>query len=187
MDTVRYAPGKRPLRRDGRQPMAGQGTRALIRALQTSMNETFDQLCALTDNDLDAASSHPCGHGRDGVESVWHLIANDIDHEQIHAASILSIRHDLRLMRTQRQRLLAEWLAERAALIGALIGLQDEDLDRRTQDGEWSIREQVAHTIFWQRDSVAQALRDIAGGPAWQPDPALDYSQPAPDAVGGAR
>lgn len=163
--------------------MADQGTRALIRALQDAMNAAFDQLYALAERDLDVATSHPCGHGRDGAESVWHLIANDIDHEKIHAASILSDRHDLRLMQTQPQRLLAEWLTERAALIGALIGLQDDDLDRRVRDGAWSFREQVQHAIFWQRDGLGQMLRDLAGGPAWTADPALDYTLPAPDAA----
>jgi hypothetical protein len=163
--------------------MADEQTRALLRALQESMNETFDRLCTLAEGDLDAPTTHPCGHGRDGVESFWHIVANDIDHEKIHAGSILNTRHDLRLMQTPPQRMLAEWLVERAALIGTLIGLRDEDLDLRLNADEWSVREHIAHTIFWQRDSVTQALRDLAGGPPWSADPALDYTLPAPDAA----
>lgn len=160
--------------------MANEQTRALIRALQQSMNETLDRLYELAGGNLEQACSHPCGAGPNSTTSIWHLLANDIDHEKMHAAAILSARHDLRLMQTQPQRLLAEWLKERAALAGALIGLDDADLDRRTKDGEWSFRETVEHTIFWQRDSIAAGLRDVAGGPPWQSDQALDYSLPAP-------
>lgn len=160
--------------------MANDETRRLIHGLQDAMNETLDRLYDLAPDDLERPCSHPCGHGPEQAASVWHLLANDIDHEKMHAAAILSTRHDLRLMQTQPQRLLAEWLTERAALIGALIGLDDADLDRRTKDGEWSVRETVEHTVFWQRDSIAAGLQDVAGGPDWRPDPALDYSRPAP-------
>lgn len=155
-------------------------TRALIRALQDAINETLDALADLADDQLDAACSHPCGRGPDGGRSVWHLIANDIDHEKMHAGQILSLRHDLGVMQTQTARLLGEWIKERAALIGALIGLPEDALDRRTKPDEWSIREVVEHTLFWERDSLAATLRDLAGGDAWRPDPALAYGGPVP-------
>lgn len=154
--------------------------RSLIRALQDAMNETLDALANLTDEQLDAACSHPCGHGPDDTSSIWHLLANDIDHEKMHAGQILSIRHDLRVMQTQPARLLGEWVKERAALIGALIGLPDEALDQRAKPGEWTIREVVEHTLYWERDSLTAGLRDLAGGERWRPDPTLDYDQPVP-------
>ncbi|HLZ69880.1 MAG TPA: DinB family protein [Dehalococcoidia bacterium] len=155
-------------------------TRRLIRELQQAMNATLDRLYDLAESDLDAACSHPCGKGPGGTTSIWHLLANDIDHEKLHAAGILNARHDLRLMQTGPQRMLAEWLKERAALIGALIGLEDDQLDLRRREGEWSFREMVEHTIFWEQDSVAAGLNDIAGGAPWQTDPALRYGGPVP-------
>lgn len=155
-------------------------TRRLIRELQQAMNETLDRLYELGEPELDAACTHPCGHGPGNASSIWHLLANDIDHEKMHAAQILSNRHDLRLMQTQPQRLLAEWLKERAALIGALIGLPDEALDRRTRENEWSFREVVEHTIYWERDSIATGLNDVAGGAPWLPDPGLQFGGPVP-------
>lgn len=155
-------------------------TRRLIRALQEAMNATLDRLYALAEDDLTAPCSHPCGKGPEGTTSIWHLLANDIDHEKLHAAGVLNARHDLRLMQTQPQRLLAEWLKERAALIGTLIGLGDDQLDLRLREGEWSFREMVEHTIFWELDSVATGLNDLAGEPPWHADTALQYGGPVP-------
>jgi len=155
-------------------------TRALIRGLQDAINETLDALAALTDAQLDAACTHPCAHGPGEASNVWHLLANDIDHEKMHAGQVLSLRHDLREMQTPLQRLLGEWVKERAALIGALVGLPDEALDRRTAPGEWSIREVVEHTLYWERDSLSAALRELATGARWQPDPDLRYGGPVP-------
>lgn len=154
--------------------------RTLIRALQDAMNETLDALAGLTDEQLDAACSHPCGRGPGDATSIWHLLANDIDHEKIHAGQILSIRHDLRVMQTQPARLLGEWLAERAALIGALIGLPEEALDRRPKPEEWSIRDVVDHTLYWERDSLAAGLCDLGGGERWRADAGLEYGGPVP-------
>lgn len=157
-------------------------TRTLIRALQDAINETLDALADLPDEQLDAACSHPCSRGPGDTRSIWHLIANDIDHEKMHAGQILGLRHDLGVMQTQTARLLGEWIKERAALIGALVGLSDEALDRRPKPEEWSIRDVVEHTLFWERDSLAAALRDLAGGEPWRPDPELQYGGPVPRA-----
>lgn len=157
-------------------------TRSLIRALQTAINETLDQLAALTDEQLDAACSHPCGRGPGESNAIRQLLANDIDHERMHAGQVLGLRHDLGVMQSQTDRLLGEWLRERAALIGALVGLPDEALDRRPKAEEWSIREVVEHTLYWERDSLSAALADLAGGTAWRPDPAVAYGGPVPRA-----
>lgn len=156
------------------------GTRQLIRALQQAMNETLDRLCDLMDGDLERACSHPCGGGPGDSSSIWHLLANDIDHEKMHAAQLLNARHDMRLMQTGSERLLAEWLKERAALMGALVGLPDEVLDRRLREGEWSYREMVQHVLYWEADSIEAGLNDIRGAARWRPDPALDFSGAVP-------
>lgn len=169
----------------------GNETRALIQTLQAAINETLDQLSALSDEQLDVACSHPCGHGPGEAASIWHLLANDIDHEKMHAGQILSLRHDLRAMQTPAARLLGEWLKERAALIGALVGLDDATLDQRPSPGEWSIREAVQHVLYWERDSLTAGLRDLAGGESWRSDPNLRYGGPVPSAkpatIGEAR
>ncbi|MHB8577078.1 MAG: DinB family protein [Dehalococcoidia bacterium] len=154
--------------------------RRRLRELQQAMNETLDRLYDLADGSLDHACSHPCGHGPGDATSIWHLLANDIDHEKMHAAQVLNARHDLRLMQTPTQRLLAEWITERAALMGSLIGLPDEALDRRLREGEWSFREMVDHVIYWERDSIAAGLADVAGEVPWKPDRSLEFGGPVP-------
>ena len=73
-----------------------------------------------------------------------------------------------------------EWLRERAALIATLVGLPDEALDRRRKPDEWSIREVVEHTLYWERDSLSATLRDLAGSEPWRPDPNVQYEGPVP-------
>jgi hypothetical protein len=158
----------------------GPETRELVRRLQASLNETIDALLALDDAALDAACSHPCAHGPGEAANIFHLLANDIDHERMHAGQVLSLRHDLRVMQTPAARLLGEWAKERGALIGTMIGLADADLDRRPKPEEWSIRDVVEHTLYWEENSTRAMLREQAGGGPWQPDPALDYAHPVP-------
>ena len=158
----------------------GSEARILIRRLQEAINQTLDALAGLTDEQLAEACSHPCGHGPGGAASIWHLLANDIDHERMHTGQVLSLRHDLRAMQTQPARLLGEWLRERAALIGALVGLPDDALDRRLTADGWSIREVIEHTLYWERDSLAAGLRDLAGGEPWRSDAGLVYDGPVP-------
>lgn len=154
--------------------------RRLIRELQDAMNQTLDRLYELAGADLEAACSHPCGRGPAGASSIWHLLANDIDHEKMHAGQVLNARHDLRQMQTPPQRLLAEWLKERAALIGTLIGLPDAALDTRLREGEWSFREVVEHVLYWERDSIVAGLQDLAGGEPWRSDPMMKFGGPVP-------
>ena len=154
--------------------------RSLIRMLQVALNETLDALAELADEQLDAACTHPCGRGPEQAGSIRRLLTNDIDHERMHAGQVLGLRHDLGVMQSQTARLLGEWLRERAALIATLVGLPDEALDRRPKPDEWSIREVVEHTLYWERDSLSATLRDLAGGEPWRPDPDVQYGGPVP-------
>src|SRR6266511_3915660 len=96
--------------------------RQTIRDLTESTLITLDALVELADAELLEPSSHVCAQGKD----VWTLITNDIDHEKIHVGQILEGRYEARITQSQMQRLVAEWLMERARLIGSLVGLSDE-------------------------------------------------------------
>ena len=72
-------------------------------------------------------SSHGCAQGKD----VWTLITNDIDHEKIHTGQVLEARYESRITASPMERLIAEWLAERARFIGSLVGLTDEQFNGR--------------------------------------------------------
>ena len=100
--------------------------RAAIRELMEQTMATMDALIDASERELGAPSSHACAQGKD----VWTLITNDIDHEKIHTAQVLEGRYESRITASPMQRLVAEWLAERARFVGSLIGLTDEQFQQ---------------------------------------------------------
>src|SRR5258707_12854159 len=98
-----------------------------IRELMEQTLTTMDALLEASDRELTMPSSHACAQGKD----VWTLIANDIDHEKIHTGQI-EARYESRLTASPMQRLVAEWLAERARRIGPPPGLNDDQLNPGT-------------------------------------------------------
>src|SRR6266511_2445348 len=96
--------------------------RGAIRELMEQTMETMDDLLEASDRELAMSSSHACAQGKD----VWTLITNDIDHEKIHTGQVLEARYESRITASPMDRLVAEWLAERARFVGTLIGLTDE-------------------------------------------------------------
>lgn len=67
------------------------------------------------------------------------------------------------LQRTPRERFLAEWYRERAALIALLLDLPDEALDKSTGDGQTTIRQIVEHVLYWDADSVEHTAQKPGG------------------------
>jgi len=103
-------------------------------------------------------SSHGCAQGKD----AWTLITNDIDHEKIHTGQILEARYEARITASRTQRLLAEWLEERARLIGSLIGLTDEQFNRETAPGQWTYRVVAEHVLALEQHSLKTIAADQA-------------------------
>ena len=129
----------------------------LIKELQSSMNETLDKLYELSDEQLD----NPCSHGCAMGQGVRGLLVHNIEHERMHLGQIAHVRFQLRAMQGAHiHRLLAEWLRDRTALAASLIGLPDEAMDTRYEEGEWSVRENVEHVLYWERDSVDHLVRE---------------------------
>ena len=103
-------------------------------------------------------SSHGCAQGKD----VWTLITNDIDHEKIHTAQVLEARYESRMTASPMERLVAEWLAERARFIGSLIGLTDEQFNARHR--AWPV--DLSGGGQARADGGARLAEDDGGGPA---------------------
>src|SRR6266478_7347830 len=110
--------------------------REAIRELKTQTMTTMDALLEASDHELTMASSHACAQGKD----VWTLLTNDIDHEKIHTGQVLEGRYESRITASPMERLVAEWLVERARFVGSLIGLTDEEFNREIAPGEWTYR-----------------------------------------------
>ena len=129
----------------------GKQTDELVQMLITSLSETLGVLTHLSDAELDDLSDHPCAMGG----PVRDLLTHNIDHEQMHTGQIYSMRYSMRKMqKNQVDRLMAETIRSRANLIAALVGVEDLDLDRQLPDDDWTIRQIIEHTLYWERHSI---------------------------------
>jgi hypothetical protein len=133
--------------------------REAVRELLEQTMATMDTLLAASDEELAMPSSHACAQGKD----IWTLITNDIDHEKIHTGQVLEGRYESRTTASPAQRLLAEWLAERARFIGSLIGLTDEQFNAETAPGAWTYRVVAKHVLMLERDSLQTITAERAG------------------------
>jgi hypothetical protein len=133
--------------------------REAVRELLEQTMATMDALLATSENELTMPSSHACAQGKD----LWTLITNDIDHEKIHTGQVLEARYESRITASPLQRLLAEWLAERARFIGSLVGLTDEQFNAETAAGEWTYRVVAKHVLMLEQDSLKTIASDRDG------------------------
>lgn len=132
-------------------------TAELIKRLQDQMNRAVDVFLAASGEEK---SEHPCAMGG----NLDDLLAHNAEHEKMHFGQISDRRYSLGLLqRTPRQRYLAEWYRERAALISLLLDLPDEALDQVTEDGFTTIRQIVGHVLYWDKDSVEDAAQILGG------------------------
>jgi len=155
----------------------GKQTDEIVQMLFTSLTETLGVLAHLSDAELDDLSEHSCAMG--GTERD--LLTHNIDHEQMHAGQIYGLRYSMKKMQKgQVDRLMVETIKARADLISALIGMDDLDLDRQIPDDDWTVRQIVEHTLYWERHSID----DLANGklksrlPADRPQSGIDVADP---------
>jgi len=132
--------------------------RAAIRELIEQTMVTMDALLEASDRELAMRSSHGCAQGKD----VWALITNDIDHEKIHTGQVLEGRYELRITASPMERLVAEWLVERARFVSSLVGLTDEQFNRETAPGQWTYRAVAKHVLAVEQDSLKTMAADQA-------------------------
>jgi hypothetical protein len=121
-----------------------------IRELLESTLQTMEALLEATDAELPQPSSHVCAQGKD----AWTLITNDIDHEIIHSGQAIEGRYESRITQSPMDRLVAEWLTERARFIGTLVGLSDDQFNQEIEPGEWTYRQVSKHVLLVEQDSI---------------------------------
>ena len=132
--------------------------RETIRELLEQTMTTIDTLLEASDRELPMSSSHSCAQGKD----VWTLLTNDIDHEKILTGQVLEGRYESRITSSPMERLVAEWLAERARFIGSLVGLADEQFNSETAPGQWTYRVVAKHVLMLERDTLKTIADDQA-------------------------
>jgi len=85
------------------------------------------------------------------------------DHLREHTTQLQAARDSLGATQTMPQRMLARSMEAYGALLGALVGLQDCDLDREPEPGEWTARQVLEHMIATQKgylETVRRALKE---------------------------
>ena len=132
--------------------------RGAVRELLEQTIATMEALLEASDRELAMPSSHACAQGKD----LWTLITNDIDHEKIHTGQVLEARYESRITSSPMQRLVAEWVAERARFVGTLIGLTDEQFNSETAPGQWTYRAVARHVLALEQDSLKTLAADQA-------------------------
>src|SRR5215831_11117033 len=132
--------------------------REAVRELLEQTIATMDALLDASDRELPRSSSHACAQGKD----VWTLLTNDIDHEKIHTGQVLEGRYESRIPASPMERLIAEWLAERARFVGSLVGLSDEQFNSETAPGQWTYRAVAKHVLMLEVNSLQTMADDRA-------------------------
>ncbi len=132
--------------------------RGAVRELLEQTLATMEALLEASDRELAMPSSHACAQGKD----LWTLITNEIDHEKIHTGQVLEARYESRITSSPMQRLIAEWVAERARFVGTLIGLTDEQFNSETAPGQWTYRVVAKHVLALEQDSLKTLAADQA-------------------------
>lgn len=131
-------------------------TREAIRELLQQTISTMEALLQASDEELSMPSSHGCAQGKD----VWTLLTNDIDHEKIHTGRVLECRYEAKITPSPMERLVAEWLAERARFVGSLVGLSDEQFNSESAPGEWTYRVIAKHVLALEQDTLKTIAAD---------------------------
>ena len=81
------------------------------------------------------------------------------DHVREHTTQLVE---DIGAAQTMPQRMLARAQEAYGGLLGAVVGLQDEDLDKPPAEGEWTIRQILEHilqTQSWYLQRIQEALQ----------------------------
>lgn len=128
----------------------------LATQLLTQRTGTVAALTNLRSEDLNQKNQD--GRTMRSVVRVMH------DHEMSHLVHVQKTRQALGALPTEAQMILAQALQARAALAAALVGLSDDDLERKPEDGQWSIREIVEHLIRYD-PILVERVRTQFGDP----------------------
>jgi hypothetical protein len=118
----------------------------LMEKLRSSRATVLDELTHLTDEQMELpippglmAQKTP-----GGVRTMFYRF---ITHEMEHLNHLLQVLDGLHLAPSESQRILRDLQASRGKLEGLLVGLSDEDLDRKPSEVEWSPRKVLEHII----------------------------------------
>ena len=139
--------------------MPAKESNRLALALMRQLTETVERLAALSEEDLQRDVDHGCA--MDG--GLRRLLVHNAEHDRQHAAPISNARQRARQMpEAELPRLIRDLIHQRAEVVALLLALDDNVLDSTPPHDGWTVREHVEHLLYWENDSMAAAVRDVA-------------------------
>jgi hypothetical protein len=86
---------------------------------------------------------NPEGRALRGAVRVMH------DHEMSHLVQVQKTRQAIGTLPTETQLILAQTMRARGALAAAIVGLTDEQIERKPAPEAWSVKEIVEHVLAY--------------------------------------
>lgn len=83
--------------------------------------------------------------------SVRRVMLRFGDHVREHTTQLIAAREDVGAKQTMPQRMLARAMETYGVFLGAMVGLQDQDLDKVPEPGEWTPRQILEHLVTTQQ------------------------------------
>ena len=124
-------------------------TRKLLEELATARAETIAALTALEDEVLRFKTT----------QWRWNTVRRVLlrfgDHPREHTTQLVAAREAIGAAHTMPQRMLARAQEAYGEFLGAVIGLEDDDLDKAPAAGEWTIRQILEHLLEGEKGYLA--------------------------------
>lgn len=131
--------------------------------LLRQLTETVETLLGMADDDLAFPTTHGCAMNG----GIRRLLIHNAEHDRMHTGAVSTARFTAKQMQeSELGRLTRELIRERAELVGQLLQMPDELLDAKAPNDDWSIREHVEHTLYWEQNSMQQASSELTGDSA---------------------
>lgn len=131
--------------------------------LLRQLTETVETLLGMADDDLAFPTTHGCAMNG----GIRRLLVHNAEHDRMHTGAVSTARFTAKQMQeSELGRLTRELIRERTELVGQLLQMPDELLDAKAPNDDWSIREHVEHTLYWEQNSMQQASSELAGDSA---------------------
>lgn len=131
-------------------------TRAKLDALLAEIRSARDQTLAELGDITEADFSLPTTMQR--WDDVRRLLLRFGDHMREHANQIEDTRQDMGRAPSMPARMLAEAELAWGQLLGANVGLTDDDLDTAPRADAWSVRQVLEHILSTERDYLDAIL-----------------------------
>ena len=126
----------------------------LLEKMRDHRRSTIDRIQDVTEEQMLGTTTYG-----ERVVNARFIFYRFIAHEIEHTVHLSKTLEDLGIFQNEAKRILKHLQAARGELEGMLIGISDEQLDKNTGNGEWSIRE-IIHHILDTEESYARRIEE---------------------------